>query len=92
MNSVLLRKAYRDCISRVKTGNYQFKFKDSEDTVDQAMSLFLAVYRTYPRNISDVDQLIGDYVFHIEPSDELSREEKNLLYASFSVAAFSFKY
>ena len=58
----------------------------------KVMNLFLKIYSNYPQNQTDINDIINKYVSIIEPSTELSKEEKELICSSLSVAAYSFKY
>jgi len=86
------QKAYNDCIQRAKEITFTPKRAGKDDLGQKVMNLFLNVYTEYPQDQADVNEIINKYISVIEQSSELSKEEKELIYSSLSVAAYSFKY
>ena len=86
------QKAYNDCIQRAKAITFTPKPAGKDDLGQKVMNLFLNVYTEYPQDQADVNEIINKYISVIEKSSELSKEEKELIYSSLSVAAYSFKY
>lgn len=56
------------------------------------MRLYLDVFQTYPDKADDVEFITNKYIEHISASDELSAEEKEIIYSALSVAASSYEY
>lgn len=86
------QKAYNDCVQRAKAITFTPKRASKDDLGQKVMNLFLNVYTEYPQDQADVNEIINKYISVIEKSSELSTEEKDLIYSSLSVAAYSFKY
>lgn len=63
-----------------------------KDVPDVVMRLYLDVFQTYPDKADDVEFITNKYIEHISASDELSAEEKEIIYSALSVAASSYEY
>ncbi len=86
------KEAYNNCIERAKGITFVPREASENEVGQKVMNLFLKIYSSYPQNQTDVNDIINKYISIIEPSTELSKEEKELIYSSLSVAAYSFKY
>ena len=64
----------------------------NEDVPDAVMSLYLQIFQTYPERANDVEFITNKYIELIEESDEISPEEKEIIYSALSVAASSYEY
>lgn len=64
----------------------------NKDVPDVVMRLYLDVFQTYPDKADDVEFITNKYIEHISASDELSAEEKEIIYSALSVAASSYEY
>lgn len=62
------------------------------DVPSQLINLFNQVVAQYPQNGNDMEFLINKYIDAVKASDEISDEDKNLIYQSLSVAASSFEF
>lgn len=86
------KEAYNSCIERARAITFIPREAAENEIGQKVMNLFLKIYSSYPENQTDVNDIINKYISIIEPSTELSKEEKELIYSSLSVAAYSFKY
>ncbi|WP_449026178.1 hypothetical protein [Porphyromonas endodontalis] len=86
------KEAYNKCTERAKAITFVPREASENEIGQKVMNLFLKIYSNYPQNQTDVNDIINKYISIIEPSTELSKEEKELIYSSLSVAAYSFKY
>lgn len=64
----------------------------NEDVPDVVMRLYLEVFQNYPDKADDVEFITNKYIELISASNELTAEEKEIIYSALSVAASSYEY
>ena len=64
----------------------------ASSTAKEILKLFSDLYTKYPSKIEDVDFIIDYYAEHIFASSALSETDKDALFSSLSVAAYSPRY
>ena len=64
----------------------------NEDVPDVVMRLYLEVFQNYPDKADDVEFITNKYIEFISASNELTAEEKEIIYSALSVAASSYEY
>lgn len=63
-----------------------------DDVPDVVMRLYLEVFQNYPDKADDVEFITNKYIELISASNELTAEEKEIIYSALSVAASSYEY
>lgn len=66
--------------------------KPAEDLSDEIMNLFAEAAILYTNTPEDLSTIINYYYENIDPSPELTKEEKQCIYIGLAVAAYSAKY
>lgn len=65
---------------------------DRRPVEERIMKLFLSIYKQYPRDRSDVEELVKLYISAVQSSTELSKQEKEIILRALPVALASFTY
>jgi len=63
-----------------------------EDIPDVVMRLYLDIFKNYPDKADDVEFITNKYIELVSASNELTEEEKEIIYSALSVAASSYEY
>lgn len=59
---------------------------------DKLMSLFYSICQTYPDNSEDVQFIINKYIEAVKNTNEISEQDKPVIYQAISVAASSYEF
>lgn len=94
--STRMNDEYDRVVSVLSEGNVEALYEDLRKTrahkIDVIMSLFVEVFSTYIGDINDINRLSNMYINRIERSNELTQEEKQILYNAISIAAHSYRF
>ncbi len=72
--------------------NENNNYEADEDVSDVVMCLYLEIFQKYPDKADDVEFITNKYIELVSASNELTTEEKDIIYSALSVAASSYEY
>lgn len=67
----------------------QYYISESNELDEKVMNLFFSLITSYPDNLDDIEFIINKYIEIVKNNNELSDDQKQLIYAGLSVAASS---
>lgn len=89
--SIITSKEFEDAYYSGLEMESQDKEADT-DVPDAVMSLYLDIFQNYPDKADDVEFITNKYIGLVAASEELTDDEKEIIYSALSVAASSYEY
>lgn len=90
---IVKTKEFEDAYDQAMAGDFDCDGSNNDDSLDEIiLNMYFEILEQYPEKADDVEFVSNKYIELINNSEEISEEDKELLYTAIDVAVSSYKF